>query len=89
MRHIHLQVFGRVQGVGFRYTTVRTAASYDVTGFVQNLPNGDVLLVAEGSADEVRKFVDDVARRKSYFILNQKRLVEPATGEFKSFRIRY
>lgn len=34
MRHIHLQVFGRVQGVGFRYFTQRIAMNYNIVGTV-------------------------------------------------------
>ena len=33
---------GRVQGVGFRYSTKRIASGYDVTGSVKNLPDGRV-----------------------------------------------
>lgn len=48
---------GRVQGVGFRFTTQRLARSFPVTGFVQNLPDGDVELVAEGEPTAVSAFL--------------------------------
>ena len=38
---------GQVQGVGFRYTAQRLAEGYAVSGYVRNLPEGDVELVAE------------------------------------------
>lgn len=49
-----LQVFyeGRVQGVGFRYFARRLAAGFDVAGYVRNLPDGRVELVASGEAEE-------------------------------------
>jgi len=47
---------GRVQGVGFRYTTRETAAGFRVTGFVQNLDDGRVRMVAEGRRSEVERF---------------------------------
>ncbi len=37
MRHIHLQVFGHVQGVRFRYFTQRIAMNYNIVGTVQNV----------------------------------------------------
>lgn len=52
---------GRVQGVGFRYTCVRLAEGFAVTGRVRNLPDGDVELEAQGAADEVRRFLDAIA----------------------------
>jgi len=57
-----VQVFyeGRVQGVGFRYTARRAAAGFDVAGYVRNLPDGRVELVASGDAEEVEGFLEAV-----------------------------
>jgi acylphosphatase len=54
-----VQVFyeGRVQGVGFRYTARRIAAGYEVAGFVRNLPDGRVELLASGDDGEVDGFL--------------------------------
>src|SRR5471030_2081507 len=43
---------GRVQGVGFRYTARTVAAGFEITGYVRNLPDGRVELVAEGDDSE-------------------------------------
>jgi len=55
-----MQVFyeGRVQGVGFRYTARRVAAGFDVSGYVRNLPDGRVELVASGDREEIDGFLD-------------------------------
>jgi acylphosphatase len=54
------QVFyeGRVQGVGFRWTTKRIAQGFDVTGTVRNLPDGRVELQVCG--DEVAEFLTEI-----------------------------
>lgn len=52
---------GRVQGVGFRYTTASIARRHPVQGYVRNLPDGTVELVAEGAPGAVRRFLDEVA----------------------------
>lgn len=54
-----IQVFyeGRVQGVGFRYTARRVAAGFDIAGYVRNLPDGRVELVASGEPGEVDDFL--------------------------------
>ena len=51
---------GRVQGVGFRWTTRKIAQGYDVTGEVRNLPDGRVELKTTGDRDEVEAFLKDI-----------------------------
>ena len=80
---------GHVQGVGFRYTTYHIARRYKVVGYVRNLPDGRVELVAEGSPNDVERFIDEVARVMNAYITGIERESGPATGEFESFRIAY
>jgi acylphosphatase len=49
---------GRVQGVGFRWTVKNLARGFDVTGWVRNLPDGRVELLAQGEPEEVTAFLD-------------------------------
>ena len=53
---------GRVQGVGFRFTARRLASGFAVEGYVRNLDDGRVELLAEGERGEVDGFLDAVAR---------------------------
>ena len=57
------QVFyeGRVQGVGFRYTVRQIAKGYDVAGWVRNLADGRVELLAGGEKEEVEEFLQGIA----------------------------
>lgn len=52
---------GRVQGVGFRYTTASIARRYPVVGFVRNLPDGSVEMVAEAESSVLELFLADIA----------------------------
>jgi acylphosphatase len=79
---------GRVQGVGFRYTTQRLAENYTVAGYVRNLPNGDVELVAEGPASDVNDFLDAISRRMAGYIDRADVTDIPPVG-FGDFSIRY
>ena len=54
---------GRVQGVGFRAEVLAVARGFEVTGFVQNLADGRVLLHAEGAEAEVEAFLVGVSER--------------------------
>jgi acylphosphatase len=80
---------GNVQGVGFRYTAQRLATRYAVTGYVRNLPNGTVELVAEGQPNELDKFLAAVSERMRDYIRKVNVVKQPATGEFDDFRIRH
>lgn len=48
-------VSGRVQGVGFRYSTKRVAEQLELSGWVKNLPDGNVKAVAQGSPQKLAK----------------------------------
>ena len=62
MKRLHVVVRGRVQGVGFRDATWRTARGLGVTGWVRNRPNGDVELTAEGDDRALRELEAFVRR---------------------------
>jgi len=51
---------GRVQGVGFRYTTREIATGFDVVGAVRNLPDGTVELEIMGEPDEVEAYLAEI-----------------------------
>ena len=51
---------GRVQGVGFRYTTANLAKRFEVAGYVQNLPDGKVRLDVQGQAGQLQGLLDAV-----------------------------
>jgi acylphosphatase len=72
---------GQVQGVGFRYTTQSLAQQFAVSGFVRNLPSGDVEMVAEGEADEVQGFLDALQQRMARYIRETRVLDAAPTGQ--------
>jgi acylphosphatase len=78
-----------VQGVGFRFQTVRIARRYEVAGFVRNLPDGRVQLVAEGGRSQLNQFLHDVAEALSGYIHHHTAETLAATGEFDGFVVRY
>jgi len=83
----HIYFFGRVQGVGFRFTSKETAAKYDVAGWVKNLPDGSVEMIVEGTSAELRNYVDDVCG-STYGRVDDKQVTKSdATGEFESMTI--
>ena len=86
---------GRVQGVGFRYTTANVARRFTVAGYVQNLPDGRVRVVVESESSEVAAFLDAVRERMSRHVERDTVDESEATGEFgrpdapDTFTVRY
>jgi len=52
-----LKIYGKVQGVGFRYYTHRKAYELGITGYVTNRPDGSVYVEAEGEEDNLELFI--------------------------------
>lgn len=73
---------GRVQGVGFRYTATRCAKDHVVAGYVMNLPDGRVQLVAEGEKAELDGLVKAILARMPRNITRHTIDETPGNGEF-------
>jgi acylphosphatase len=85
----HVIFIGRVQGVGFRFTALRMAQRHQITGFVRNLPNGTVEMLAQGPARDIDDCIQDI---KEYFgdYLRETRINEiPTDPKYKDFRITF
>ena len=64
----HVYYSGRVQGVGFRYTAQALAGREGITGFVRNLTDRRVELVAEGPAADVERFLELLRRTMDGYV---------------------
>jgi acylphosphatase len=59
---VRLQIQGRVQGVGFRWWTVRQAQALGVTGWVRNRRDGSVEVLAIGEPKALEALIDACGR---------------------------
>ena len=57
-RRVLARISGRVQGVGFRFFARETANEFGITGYVRNLPDGSLEVVAEGEEDVLKEFLE-------------------------------
>jgi len=90
LKRIHISVTGRVQGVFFRQSARVMAIKNDVDGWIRNLDDGKVEIVAEGEESNINALVDwcktgPANSRVDKFELSE----ENYTGEFEKFEVRY
>jgi len=57
IKHFNIIVYGTVQGVWFRDSTLREAQRHSIKGFVRNEPDGSVYIEAEGEPDKIDELV--------------------------------
>ncbi len=87
---IHAQVRGVVQGVGFRYFVLRTARAAGLSGFVKNLRDGSVEILAEGPREELERFARDISEGPRRGLVRDVELRwSKSTGEFASFEVSF
>lgn len=81
-------ISGRVQGVGYRYFAQRSAARYQILGYVRNLPDRRVEVWAEGASQAVDEFKNDLVAGPTYSKVEQieETVIDP-TRLYTSFRI--
>lgn len=89
MKRLYAQVYGRVQGVGFRWFVQEHATRLGLTGYVRNLQDGSVEVVVEGeqsALEELLAFVLQVGPPGARVVEISVHWGE-ATGEFSEFSI--
>jgi len=87
---LHATVQGHVQGVFFRAHTQKKASGLGLTGFVRNLANGSVEVVAEGPKEKLDILENWLAEGPPNARVEKTEAKrETASGEFNSFEIRY
>ncbi len=83
-----LKYFGKVQGVGFRFTVKKIADKYNIVGWVRNVPDGTVEAFAQGEELSLESFIRAV---DLYFHDNiqELRQIEDVVSDYVGFQIRY
>ena len=89
-KRIHIFVTGRVQGVFFRQSTRVMAIKNHVNGWVRNLDDGRVEIVAEGETQNINNLVDWCKTGPANSRVDDfQSLEENFTDEFENFEVRY
>ena len=90
MRRAHLIISGTVQGVFFRHSTNRLAQGLCLKGFVRNLSDGTVEVVAEGEESALRELISFCRKGPEAASVSSVAIKwEEPSSEFTTFSIRY
>ncbi len=89
MKRMEIRIFGDVQGVGFRSFVKRKADSNFLKGFVKNLPDGSIEIVAEGTEKNLENFLQAISKGPLFGNVStvETKRVE-ASGLFIGFEVR-
>jgi acylphosphatase len=87
---LKLKLFGRVQGVGFRYFTQNFASKLGLKGFVKNMPDGSVLIKAYGDENKLNRFVSKIKEGpRTAEVNNLKKKEISLDKNYNKFSIKY
>ncbi len=90
LARVEITVQGLVQGVGFRYYVLRIAVRLNITGYVKNLYNGDVLTIAEGDKEVLESFIKEVIKGPTHSRVSKYTIDwSEYKSEFSTFEIRH
>jgi acylphosphatase len=85
----HIIFAGRVQGVGFRFTASSIAKRYQLTGFVRNLPDGTVEMLAQGDDQDVENCIQDIKESLTGYVRDVRIDPLPLNTRYTDFRITF
>lgn len=80
---------GLVQGVGFRFTAFNMANRHELTGFVRNLPDGTVEMLAQGRAETIDDCIRDIEEEFGGYVRETKIEEIPPNPQYKDFKITF
>ncbi|WP_416335270.1 acylphosphatase [Anaerococcus sp. DFU013_CI05] len=87
MKRYELLFKGRVQGVGFRYTSKILATKLDLTGNIENLYNGDVRCFIQGEEKSIDKFIEELKNQKFIKIDSCKKVENKIIEDESTYKI--
>ncbi|MDD5590043.1 MAG: acylphosphatase [Candidatus Portnoybacteria bacterium] len=90
MKQINLKIYGRVQGVNFRYFIFERAKEIGLTGWVKNEDDGSVLILAEGSEESLKKLIEYCQSGPQFATIDRVEVKwKKTTSGFDDFVIKY
>lgn len=88
MEEVNIKIYGQVHGVGFRYYAGQTARELGLAGYVRNLPDGTVEIVAQGQKEDLEKLIEWAKSGPRYSRVERVDVEwKPLKGKYSDFSI--
>ncbi len=88
MKRYFVKVYGRVQGVGFRYFTVSKARLLGINGYVRNLPDGSVFVDCEGDEENLKIFIEYLRKGPNFAKVEKLEIKEKEPEGYFDFEVK-
>lgn len=88
-KQVHVFYSGGVQGIGFRFTARDIAVKLGICGWIKNLCNDGVEIIAEADEETLKTFLESIKEYFSDYIANTEIEWKEPAMEFKDFKIRF
>lgn len=86
MKRVNIELFGKVQGVGFRFYTSRKADELNISGWITNRIDGSVEIDAQGEDENIDKFIEWTKSGPSHARVDEINIKEKEIEDFKKHR---
>lgn len=88
-RQYNIRVFGRVQGVGFRYTARKRARELNLKGWVENQNDGTVMIEVQGEEEMCKEFIQWCRLGPGYSWVEKIEIRDKEPEQMSKFHVRY
>lgn len=88
IKSIKINIYGKVQNVGFRYCVLQKANELGITGFVKNRADGSVYIEADGENDILEKFILCCKQGPARSHVEDIKVVDIPFNDYKSFGVK-
>jgi acylphosphatase len=89
VKQYEIRIFGRVQGVGFRYSARNKARSLGLKGWVENCPDGSVATTVQGEERDCHTYIQWCREGTGYSWVERIEIREMEPGSLPSFLVRH
>lgn len=89
IKQYQIRIYGRVQGVGFRYSARLMARSRGLKGWVENLPDGSVLTTVKGKETDCHSYIEWCRRGSGYSWVERIEVSEQEPADLPPFTVRH